>query len=294
MLEYVKILMEKRDYESAIKLLEQMLHNYSDRSELLDISLALAECETDLQLSERAIVHAEVSKRLSEELSKWDSYGESCLYLGFAAHHIGRYTQAISHYVDYCRHRDKYTTATRFEVTVWYNLGVSYRAQGNLPVAVHMYRQALSAAHDSPIPGMEQSMRLTLIRALMDLKQFEQIPRLLAKCLAYLHRRQNDVGRDDSAKQESFINYSVVAIKYCVATHRQRRALLLAARTLRRSEGHALVQAQIHFELANMFLDEDDRGLALDHAVTAESFARECRTIDFETRCSRLVLSLIQ
>lgn len=288
MIEYLEKLVEEKQYEAAIRYAEQMLlgGNCSTK-EIVRIYGALTICRLMLGEYYGAVVAGRVCKEAAEEAGDWDTLGLVCRDLGVAYARLGQLQTVIAHYYDFLSHLNQYSRSYEWQALVWFNLGLSYRETGDLNQAVNALTRGLEVAVREGRGRLAHGLRHALAHVLIRLGRLQEVPRLLAQALAYIHRLPRGVDRTQTLLWHHFIR-----VEFAAQTNRFHRAVQLTQRSLGLASGFPDIQSNLMLVLATVSARQGNNSLAIRHLLSARVFAIQGRRYDLELQASEWMYRL--
>jgi len=289
-LEYLEKLMEERKWEEALSYAEQLLSQVEDDPKtLLRVNMALLISRQELGEFLGAQSIGQLCVKMANELEEWKLFHVSCHYLGLAHYRVGQPDLALATWFELLGHSSSATMDPELEALVRYNIGITYNQLGDLDQATKFFSSSLQVANRSGLARLAHGVRHALLGAYIKHGIVQEVPRLLAQSLHYVHSIQDASDQVDETRLWHFL----IRCQFAMATHRTARARLVAHRGLKESEGHPRLAIEFNMILARIARAIGDKEGAVGHALAARIAAIACRRYDLELAAAEFMYELI-
>jgi tetratricopeptide (TPR) repeat protein len=284
MIEYLERLVEERQYPEALKYAEQMLlaGDLSMR-DLMVINYVLMIGRSETSQYHAALIPGQLTLRLARELEEWDYHGLACMDLSHVFSTIRQYDQACELCYEFLSHLHLYNRTSKFEFSIWDNLGIIQGRLGNAVEAVKSLKRALEVATTIEKLAYTFGTRHALIGAHLSGKDHQQIPGLLAKCLLLMRNKP------ELTTLTGRLWHFVLRAEFGLATGRFDRAEKVTRHGMAMAQREQRHMYSFQMLLARIAHARGDLSEALGFALGARVYAIRCQRYDLEFEASELM-----
>lgn len=288
MVDYLKELLAKGEYQRAIDLAESMMraHDLSLNGVMM-VNSILAEARYLMNEFHGTITSGSVAIKIAKELDDRVCLARVSQFVGIAYARLGQPRAAVSTFYEYLAqpYPDRKVTD---DIKVWYNIGLAYQVQGDAHEAVEALRKALKLAEISKLDRLAHGIRHALVQPLVLSGRFEEVPAILAKCLSFIRRAEPS---EDKAVTRLW--HLVIRAKFALLTGRLGRCEAIARKGLSESVKYPQPYYTFNMLLAEVSQKRGETPKALHHYLAARVTAITSRRFDLELEASELMYLLL-
>jgi tetratricopeptide (TPR) repeat protein len=290
MLDYLEQLIKERKWEEALILAEQLVQKTDNTAEdMVRINLALIIARSLTAEHAGVVTLGDHALGMAADVANWNAYLTMCHYVAFSHVSLNQLAQAQQYWLRYIENVDKYTEHHAYEISTWFNLGVSTFLMGDYESAVYYYEHAKRVTLVCGTKRQLLGVNHALISGYILLGQYDRVPRLLAQTAHYL---RNNVGADEWLKAK-FSHYKVRA-EFALSTRRYKRARQVANRCLDLATDYPEHRYHMHMILAGVSKECDQFEEMARHLTAARVAAIRARRYDYELHAAEGLYHFMQ
>jgi len=281
MIEYLEQLVEQRQFPEALKYAEQLLLSGDvTLRDLMVINNTLMISRSETAQYHAALIPGQLALRLARELEEWDYHGLVCIDLSHVFNMIRQYDRACDLCYEFLSHLHLYDKAAKHEFNVFYNLGINHGRTGNPTEAIKSLQRAVEVATRLKKHAFTFGARHALIGAYLTSGNHQPIPKLLTKCLHFIHSNPGETtltGR---------LWHFVLRAEFGLCTKRFERAEMVTRRGLQMAHNEPRHMYAFQMLLSRIAHARGNLTEALGYTLGARVFAIRCQRYDLEHEAS--------
>jgi hypothetical protein len=286
-LDYLKELVEKEEYERALQVaMEVLFRPDNDLEGLMRVNLIIAECRIRLKDPLGALPSAQLASKLAQDHNYYDLAAEAELCKGSAYTLARQYDEAMAAFFLVIEMGPNLLNRGRMEFASWRYLGYVYERLNQSEQQIWALRNAWRLSRHTQ-PGPERnSLHTMLIHALLSDKKYDEAKSLLTEWRAYLKEHPDDA--------HAQYLYHLDLCRFALDTRKFRYASRLALDGLDKYKGNPVRQFTFYQSLYQASLGLNRPEEALGYALAARMVAIESRRYDVEFEAAEWVVGLIR